>query len=42
MLASPPKGQATITLELGDPVRQRALTHAYTVHICEEYFRAPG
>jgi hypothetical protein len=41
-LASPPKGQATITLELRDPLRQRALTHAYTVHICAEYFRAPG
>lgn len=41
-LASLPKGQATITLELRDPVRQRVLAHAYTVHILEEYFRAPG
>jgi hypothetical protein len=41
-LTSPPKGRTTITLELRDPVRNRALTHAYTVHIFEEYFRAPG
>jgi hypothetical protein len=41
-LASPPKGPAMITLELRDPVRHRALTHAYTVHVCAEYFRTPG
>jgi len=37
-LASPPKAKATISLELIDPRRQRALTHSYTVHILEEYF----
>jgi len=41
-LATPPKGSSTIVLELRDPVRQRALSHAYTVHIREDYFRSPG
>lgn len=40
MLASPPKGDATITLRLHDPVAGRALTHAYRVHVRRDYFPA--
>ena len=38
--ATPPKGDVTIRLELADPVRQRTLTHDYTVHVRREYFPA--
>lgn len=40
-LGAPPKRGATITLEMHDPVLRRTLTHAYTVHVFDEYFRIP-
>ncbi len=39
--AAPPRGEATIRIELRDPVRGRALSHTYTAHVFGEYFRAP-
>jgi hypothetical protein len=36
--AVPPKGDATISLELADPVTGRSLTHRYTVHVRREFF----
>lgn len=37
-LAAPPKGDATIELELHDPRGGRTIRHAYTVHVMDEYF----
>lgn len=39
VLGAPPKRGATITLELRDPVLARVLTHIYTVHVFDDYFR---
>lgn len=35
--ATPPKGDATIELELHDPRSGRTIRHSYTVHVLEEY-----
>ncbi len=40
-VAVPPRGEATIRIELRDPVRGRALSHTYTAHVFGECFRAP-
>jgi len=38
--AKPAEGDATICLELSDPVIRRSLRHDYTVHVRREYFPA--
>ncbi len=37
-LARPPQGDATIALQLHDPVAGRSLMHTYRVHVRREYF----
>lgn len=35
----PPKGDATIEIELADPVRGRTIAHSYRLRVLSEYFR---
>lgn len=41
ILATPPKADVTITLQLIDPIADAMIEHRYTVHVLAEFFSTP-